>query len=53
MKVYVVWNRLYERVVGVYSSDDRADEVCRQLNTPGDVYDHEYDEFEIDAEPRP
>jgi len=51
MKVYVIWDRLYERVIGVYSSEAHAQRGCDQLDETWQSDHHEYDEFEIDAEP--
>lgn len=60
MRVWVICNRVYEKTVGAYSTEEKAQTVMSRLydeliaagysGADACTY-YEYDEFEIDAEP--
>ena len=53
MKVYVIYDPLYEEVIAVYSTEDAAMKWCKTLNKerekeyPDTFYWFGYDEFEV------
>lgn len=58
MKVWVIWDRLYERVISVHSTEESAlIKIDKLYNTPsiegeirieGSSYGFEFDEFEVE-----
>lgn len=53
MRVFVVWDPLYERALGAYSTEEAASSECDRLlsldKDPRTAYFFEVAEFEIDA----
>jgi len=52
MKVWVVWDPLYEKVVAVCASEKGADDKCNELNSTPErdddiYYMHQNEAFEV------
>lgn len=52
MKVFVVYDPLYEKVIAVFKTEDSADRYCDKRNKEEDrykdyTYPYSYDEFEV------
>ena len=54
MKIFVVWDLLYEEVVSVHKTEEGAIQRCKEKDEKDkhgetrDSYLHEYDEFELE-----
>lgn len=54
MRVYIIYDSLYENIVGAYSSEEKALDVAFRLNKQyrGDTHYHDYEieDLELDGE---